>query len=96
MSKFTEYLENKKPILEKSIFCSNIDNFEKVLKKLSSIGYKDGRPGQFGAKLNPIPLSKFNWEHGYRAINLYSNKTINFALKSPANFKIIKDIDFLK
>lgn len=97
MSKFTEYLEaTKNQKLEKSILCSNELNFEKVLKKLRSLNYKDGRPGQIGATLNPIPLSQYNWELGYKVINLYPNKTIKFALKSNNLYTVVKDIDFLK
>jgi hypothetical protein len=97
MNKFKEYLEQqtKNEKLEKSILCSSEINFEKVLKKLKSLNYKDGRPGQIGSTLNPIPLSQYNYELGYRVINLYSNKTIKFALKSNNLSNVIKDIEFL-
>lgn len=79
-----------KQILEKSIVCSNLENFEKVIKKLHSLGYESK-----GIALFNVFKHTYEWNRGLKVINLYSNKEVKFALNDKT-LKGIKDIDFLK
>lgn len=81
--------------LEKSILCTNLENFRLVLKKLSSLNYVDGRNGQIGENIDTIGLSEYHFNLGIRVINLYDNKTIKYSI----GYKVknaIKDTEFLK
>ena len=67
-----------KPSLEKSIVCSNLDNFRLVLKKLTSLNYVDTQ----GSILDTIGLSEYHFNLGLKVINLYDNKTVKYAADS--------------
>ena len=81
-----------KQILEKSIVCSSLDNFEKVIKKLHSLGYENSQ----GLPLFNVYIHNYEWERGMKVINLYSDKSVKFASTDKHLKNVIQDIDFLK
>ena len=80
-----------KQTLEKSIVCSSLENFEKVIKKLHSLGYECK-----GTALYNVFKANTEWKRGLKVINLYSDKEVKFALSDKNLKNVITDIDFLK
>jgi hypothetical protein len=86
-----KHLKKFKQTLEKSIVCSSLENFEKVIKKLNSLGYESK-----GTPLYNVYKSKSEWNRGMRVINLYDDKEVKFCLSDKNLKNVVKDIDFLK
>jgi hypothetical protein len=80
-----------KQTLEISITCTNLENFEKVIKKLHSLGYECK-----GIALFNVYKHTYEWDRGLKVINLYSNKEVKFASNDKNLKNTIKDTDFLK
>ena len=81
-----------KQSIEKSIICSNLDNFRLVLKKLTKLNYVDSQ----GLTLDTIGMSQYYFDLGLRVINLYDNKTVKYAADAKKLKNTIKDTEFLK
>mgnify|MGYP007112929265 CR=1 FL=1 len=80
-----------------SVVCDDLSKFQSVLKKLSELGYVDGRPGQIGANVYTLGMSQYHFTKcGIRIINLYDNKTIKYACYEKKLKNLITAIDFLK
>ena len=82
--------KSKKKILDKSIVCSNMDSFHKVIKKLHSLGYE-----KMGLPLYNVWIHEVEWKNGMRVINIYIDKSVKFAANDKVLNKVINDIDFL-
>lgn len=80
-----------KQILEKSISCNSLENFESVIKKLYLLGYECK-----GIPLFNVYKAINQWKQGLKTINLYSNKEVKFALSDKNLKNVITDINFLK
>lgn len=85
-------MKKEKYSLEKSITCSSLDMFQKVIKKLSSLGYEN----LHGLPLYNLSIHTFEWGRGMKVINLYSDKGVKFASTYKNLKNVISDIDFLK
>ena len=88
--KYLKKFEDKQT-LEKSISCDSLENFEKVIKKLHSLGYECK-----GTALYNVYKATTEWKRGLKVINLYSDKEVKFALSDKNLKNVITDIDFLK